>query len=393
MVIAGPVVEQDEVVDAAGVGRGPGLDSAALPGQAHIQLRAALGAHAQEGVDAAVRPFAGREQLPVVGHARGVADADVEAQRPLLGRVFVAQETGGQVLGAALAGAGIGHVAAAGTQIAHPDPVAARAGHPAARAVAFQAGLGEYAVLAEQGVGRPRLAQVGVDAGTAAFAVAAVLLVDAGDQFQARPGPGQGGAAAGAALVDGMHHGHRHRPVRVGPAQAVVVHDVIDMVVEQGRLDLRQGAAGVAVLQAQAGAVALELRAVHAAAGVAGLAIAGAGAQLDHGVGARGPAQGQVGVPLAPVRGHQVAIAVAVIGGLAPVGTEPGVAAGGAGGGVDDLVEAVAAAGDQAAFQLPAGRVELRRVALEAHRAGDADRAPEHGLRALDHGHPVPGLR
>ena len=98
-----------------------------------------------------------------------------------------------------------------------------------------------------------------------------------------------------------------------GGAQRVVVHDVVSAVVEQLRFHLGQPRREMALFQPQAQAVAAELAAIHAACGVAGLAVASAHAQLGQGVGIGCPAQFQIGVPLFVGRMHTLACAITVV--------------------------------------------------------------------------------
>src|SRR5690606_34065580 len=74
------VIEGDVVGHAPGVGRHPDIDTLAGIAHAYVELGGAFGLHAGEGVDGAVGTAVGREQLPIVGHALGVADAGVPAQ-------------------------------------------------------------------------------------------------------------------------------------------------------------------------------------------------------------------------------------------------------------------------------------------------------------------------
>src|SRR5690606_23908786 len=159
----------------------------------------------------------------------------------------------------------------------------------------------------------PGLVQVGTLAGGAAPAVAAVLPVHADEQLPVpAAGLGLDAAAAGVAAHVGGH-GHGHGAVRVGPAQMVVVHQVVHAVVVGAGAQRVPDPGQAAMLQLQRAAVAAEHGPVHAAAGVARPAVAGADVQLHEGRGVRGPGQGQVGVPLVPGRGHAAAVAVAVV--------------------------------------------------------------------------------
>src|SRR5690606_21917565 len=98
--------------------------------------------------------------------------------------------------------------------------------------------------------------------------------------------------------------GHRpsHHPGAGRRAQGVVVHHVVGVVVVDLCFDLVQYVADVGLLEAQAEAFAFELRTVHAASGITGFAIALAGGEFQQRVGVRGPANGDVAVPLVVAR-------------------------------------------------------------------------------------------
>ncbi|MNM69440.1 hypothetical protein D3C81_810360 [compost metagenome] len=222
------------------------------------------------------------------------------------------------------------------------------------------------------------------------------LRIDAADQLDAVPAPGAGHPAAEGAAVDVAGHRvahHRHAGGRVRIAQAEVVHHVVGVVVVDLRLEAVEGLADVGLLEAQAEAFALELAAVHAAPGIARLAVAGPGGQLEQGIGVRRPAQGHIGVPLVEARLHGIAVAVLVVVGLRAVGHDPRVTVLAAGGGVDAAVEAAVGAGQQAAVQAPVRLAELLRLALEQHGRRRGARPPQHALRALDHGQTVVAFR
>src|SRR5690606_14194750 len=152
------------------------------------------------------------------------------------------------------------------------------------------------------------------------------------------------------------------------------------------RLEVRRVLADVGVLEPQAGVGAFELAAVHAAGGIARLAVTDADPQLQQGVRIGGPAEGDVGIPLLPGRADGVAVAIAVVVGLGAVGADARIAQAVAVGGIDDLVVAAEAAGQQAAAGFDGRRFVHLAVALEAHRTGRGARAPQHRLRPLgDH--------
>src|SRR5690606_10052566 len=119
------------------------------------------------------------------------------------------------------------------------------------------------------------------------------------------------------------------------------------------------------LFRSQARAVAPELRAVHAATGVARAPVAGACGEFQHGVVVGRPADRGVGVPLAPRGRHARAPAIGVIVGFRAVAVGTQVAERIARGGVEHLVVAARRTGEQAAAQLQAGRVETFAVALE----------------------------
>lgn len=217
--------------------------------------------------------------------------------------------------------------------------------------------------------------------------------VDPGDQLEVVPAPGGRQATAEGASVHLGRHRHGHHAGWVGSAQAEVVHDVVGVVVVDLCLDLLQHIADVRFDEAQAQALALELRAVHAAPGVACLAVALAGGEFDQGVLVGGPADRDVAVPLLPARRHGIPGAVLVIVGLRVVAGEAQVAEPVAGGGVQHLVEAAIGAGQQAGVDPRAEFAEALRLTLEEDRPGRRARPPEHRLRALDHGELVVGFR
>src|SRR5690606_25257222 len=79
-------------------------------------------------------------------------------------------------------------------------------------------------------------------------------------------------------------------------------------------------------LEAQRHALAFELAAIHAAAGITGLAVAATDGQLQQGLSVRRPAQHQVAVPLVPARMDLVSAAILVIVGPGAVGQQPDIA-------------------------------------------------------------------
>src|SRR5690606_8645201 len=265
---------------------------------------------------------------PVVGHALGMADAGVPAQ-PAVDVLLEAHEAGLQRLLARLSGGRVGHGMAAvamasghrGALVVDAGAVHARTGDHAVRPMAPGA-LGDHAQVVEARIHRPRHRLVGTAAHGAAAPVAAVLHVHAGDQLDVRAAPGGRRAAAAGAALDVGGHRRRHGTGGVGVAQAVVVHHVVGHVVEHAGLEGLQALADVRLLEAQAVVAAVELAAVHAAAGIPRLAVADAHAQLQQGVLVGRPAQREVGVPLLPGRAHALAVAIVVIAGFRTVGAD-----------------------------------------------------------------------
>src|SRR5690606_5268333 len=214
-----------------------------------------------------------------------------------------------QRLFARLARGRIGHRrAAVATGHRHPPvlgtrAVHARAGDPAAVVALEPGAFGEQAEVVEARVHRPWHGQIGVAAHAGATAVAAVLGVDAGDELERGAAPGRRGAPAAGAALDVGRHRHGHRTVRVRVAEAVVVHHVVgDVVVDAGLEFLQRAEPDVRFLQAQAVVAAVEAAAIHAAGGIARLAVADAHAEFEQGVLVGRPAEREVGVPLLPRR-------------------------------------------------------------------------------------------
>ncbi|MCY1407286.1 hypothetical protein D9M71_225830 [compost metagenome] len=168
---------------------------------------------------------------------------------------------------------------------------------------------------------------------------------------------------------------------------------MIGVVVVDLRLDLIQYLADVGLLEAQAKAFAQELRAVHAAPGVAGFTIATAGGQLQQGVGVRRPADGHVAVPFVIARRHGVVVAVLVVVGVRGVADDPHITRLSTGGSVHQFVEAAVGAGQHAGVDPCAEFAEVLRLAVEQDSASRGTRSPQHGLRAFDHGQLVVGFR
>lgn len=219
------------------------------------------------------------------------------------------------------------------------------------------------------------------------------LGVDPGLELDVGPLPGADQPAPKGTAIDARQRRVGHHHGRHEVAQAVVVHDVIGVVVVDLCLQAIEGLANVGLLETQAKALALELAAVHAAPGITGEAVAAAGGELDERVFVGRPAQGDIGVPLVITRRHGVAVAIGVVVGLGTVGHQPCIALTVASSGVQVAVEAPVGTGQQAAVDAVVGLAELLRLALEQHRRRRGTRAPEYGLRALDDGQLVEGIR
>ncbi len=168
---------------------------------------------------------------------------------------------------------------------------------------------------------------------------------------------------------------------------------MVGVVVVDLRLQPVEGLAEIGLLEAQPQALTLELAAVHPAPGIACVAIAATGGQLDQGVRIRRPAQGDVGVPLVVTRWHGIAVAIGVIVSLGAVGHQPGIALTVAGGGVQVAVEATVGGGQQAAVEAIIRPAELLRLALEEHGGGRGTWPPEDALRPFDDRELVEGVR
>ncbi len=345
------IVEQDVVAHLPGIGRGPGLQLVALVLDADVELSGLLRLDAVERIGRtgrAVQP--GREQLPVIRKALHMAEAGIEGSRRTGQVMLVAHETAGQGLGTHLTRRRVGprhahHAAKTLPVILGRGSIQPRPGDQPITLGQAPGGLGECAVVMHQRVLAPgeavgiRVARHHAVGGTTA-AMLAALRIDAGDQLEVVPLPGRRQPGAEGAPVDLRGHRHGHHAGRVRHAQAEVVHDVVGVVVVDLGLDLIQRTAEVAALDAQAQAFALELAAIHAAPGVARLAIATTSAEFDQGVGIRGPAQGYVTVPLVPARGDGVAVTVVVVIRMRTVGHHPQVALLTTHGAVDQAVEA-----------------------------------------------------
>lgn len=259
-----------------------------------------------------------------------MAQADVDGGRQRGQIAFIAQEAAGQRVVAALAGRGVGpeHHPGAGlaAEVLGRGPVHARAADDAAVVGGMPGQFTEYPGVGEARVLDPAVGAVRNHGVALARAMAALLEVQARHQAQVgRQVPGAGDAAAPGGAVHVGGHRHWHHAVRVRLAQGVVVHHVVGVVVVELRLQLVQHAAQVALLGAQPEALALELRAVHAAAGIARLAVAGARRQFIDRIGVGREAQRHVGIPFVPARRHGVAVAILVVLRMRVIGREAGV--------------------------------------------------------------------
>ncbi|MNS25541.1 hypothetical protein D3C72_574370 [compost metagenome] len=224
-----------------------------------------------------------------------MAEADVGGGWQRSQVVLVADETAGQGVGAGVAVGGAGRAEVAGrgaVQAGTADQPVLTADVPGQ--------LAEGTVVVEVGVLGPGLALVRVHTHATALAMFVGLRVDAADQLNISPAPGGLDACAHGAAVDVADHRHAHHAAARRRAQAVVVHHVVGVVVVDLRLDLVEHLAEVGLFETQAQAFALELRAVHATPGIAGLAIALAGGEFQQGVLVGGPAEGDIAVPLFP---------------------------------------------------------------------------------------------
>ncbi|MNX95289.1 hypothetical protein D3C86_1275580 [compost metagenome] len=245
----------------------------------------------------------------------------------------------------------------------------------------------------EVGILGVRQVLVGVDAHRAALTMLIGLRVDAADQLHISPAPGALDSRAEGTAVDVGRHRPGHHPGAGRCAQGVVVHDVVGVVVVDLRFEFFHHVADVGFLKTQAEAFALELRAVHAAPGVTRLTVALAGSQLQQGVGIRGPAECDVAVPFVIARRDGVVVAIPIVVGMRGVADHSHVTQRSTGSGVDHFVETAVGAGQYAGVHPCAEFAEAFRLAVEEDGARRSTRAPEHGLRAFDHGQFVVGFR
>src|SRR5690606_17707029 len=139
-------------------------------------------------------------------------------------------------------------------------------GDPAVIVLRLQRPFAEQAVIVEVGILVPGLITV-IHPATPAVLVA--LGVHTGDQLMVAPLPGGCHTSTQGAAVD--IGGHQHHARRT---QTVVVHDVVGVVVIDPRVQLLQHIAQTTFLEAQRHALAFELAAIHAAAGITGLTVA-----------------------------------------------------------------------------------------------------------------------
>ena len=164
-----------------------------------------------------------------------------------------------------------------------------------------------------------------------------------GGEIERRRDPAAGGFAV--RVADHLHAG--------GVAQRIVVHHVVDVVVIDLRLELRQQRRDHALLELQADVLAIELDAIHAAVGIGRLAVALGQRELDPGVAVGRPAQRQVGAPAGVGRMHLVAVAIRVV---------VGVRAGGSGICIEARVPAAAVRTWSLRSLLPTSRLPSKRA-------------------------------
>ncbi|MNZ76006.1 hypothetical protein D3C78_944990 [compost metagenome] len=167
---------------------------------------------------------------------------------------------------------------------------------------------------------------------------------------------------------------------------------MVGVVVVDLCLEFFQHVAEVRLLETQAEAFALELRAIHTASSVTRLTVTLASGQLQQCVGARGPAHGHIAVPLVVARRHGVVVAVAVIVGMGGVADHSHIALRATGGGIHHFVEAPVGATQHAGVHPAAELAEAFWLAVKQDGASRSAGAPEHGLRALDDRQLVVGL-
>src|SRR5690606_29357808 len=247
--------------------------------------------------------------------------------------------------------------------------------------------LGKHPDLAETGIPDPGLLAEGIlHAHAAACAVTVALGVRAYQQFQIVPDPGDTEPCTQGSTVDVGRHAPGHHAGGRWCAQTVVVHHMVRMVVVDPGFKLTQAATAELPLKTQAEAFPLELGAVHAPAGVTGLAVPRADTQLQQGVVVRRPAHGQIGIPLVPARGHTITVTVPVVTRAGAVTAQPQIAVAAAEGAVQLQVATGIGAAHQRRIQPAARLVETFRQTLEQHGARRGARPPGYGLRALDHG-------
>lgn len=86
-------------------------------------------------------------------------------------------------------------------------------------------------------------------------------------------------------------------------------------------------------------------------------------------------------------------VAVLVVIGVGLVADHADIPQRATGGGIQHFVETPVGTGEDAGVDPRAQFAELLRLTVEQHRAGRGAGAPEHGLRAFDHGELVVGFR
>lgn len=168
---------------------------------------------------------------------------------------------------------------------------------------------------------------------------------------------------------------------------------MVGVVVVDAHVQRVEDFADMLFLKAQAQAFAFELGAIHPAPGVAGVPVTLPGGQLQQRVGIRRPADGEVGVPLVPLRGHAITIAIFVIAGFRFIAVQADIALAITKADVGVLIEAIVGGGEEAGIALDARAVKAWWFPVEAHRPGGVAWPPEHGFRPFGHGQQIVAFR
>ena len=218
------------------------------------------------------------------------------------------------------------------------------------------------------------------------------LCIDTCRQREAMPFPIRSDASTAGDPLHIRRHRHRHRAHRVGIAQRVVIHHMIGVVAIGAGGELAQHAAE-RFFKAQAQAIAAKLRTIHAATGIARLAIANPGGDFQQCVCIRCPTQRRIGIPFLPCRRHARTVAIGIVARLRAIGAHPRIARGCTGSDIEQLIIATKTSAQHTGLCTQPGFVEARGFTLKAHRARRCSRPPQHRLRAFDHGQAVVGFR